>query len=573
MGPAWAFDSEVWNVTALALRHAWCLFLVWLPTGLSATTASAQTAPDAGAIRQQIEGQARPALPPPADPLPAAPPAPLQLPEGATVTAVAFQFTGNTLLGDAVLQPVVQGWLNRPVSFFDLQQAALAVATAYRQTGWIVRAYLPTQDVTEGRITIHVIEAAFAGAEVEGEPPERIDPALALRIVQAQQPTGQPLRADALDRALLLIDDLPGVSVTAALTPGAQDGQTGLALRLVDGPLLEGEAGIDNTGARSTGSRRATLAATLHSPLRLGDSLRADLLHSSGTDYARVAWSLPVGSDGWRVGLNASQLRYDVVAPEFAALGAKGSSASVGVDARYPVLRSRLRNLYVSIAADDKRFRNQANGSTQSRYGLRSLSLGLAGNLYDTLAGGGGNQLALTGTRGRVNLGQPDPGESAASGGGFGKLRYAVSRQQQLTPTLSLYASLSGQTGSRQLDSSERFYLGGPTGVRAYPANEGSGSRGQLMTAELQWRPLPSLSVSGFYDRGSATAAGPAGDVRTVLKGYGAAVAWSGPQGLGFKATWARRDGHNPHAQAASGRDQDGSLHRHRVWLQASVRF
>ena len=562
-------------MTALSFRHCVCLFLVWLATCLP-QAAAAQPAPDAGAIRQQIEGQVRPALPPSADPLPAAPPAPLQLPEGATVTAVAFQFTGNTLLGDAALQPVVQGWLNRPLSFFDLQQAALAVAAAYRQAGWIVRAYLPTQDVTEGRITLHVIEARFAGAQLEGEAPERIDPDLALRMVQAQQPTGEPLRADALDRALLLIDDLPGVSATAALTPGEQDGQTGLALRLRDGPVAQAEAGIDNTGARSTGSRRATLAATLHSPLRLGDSLRADLLHSSGTDYARVAWSLPVGSDGWRIGLNASLLRYDVVAPEFAALGAKGSSASVGADARWPLLRSRLRNLYVSVAADDKRFHNQANGATQSRYGVRSLSMGLAGNLYDSLAGGGANQYSLTWTRGRLNLGQPDPGETAAGGGSFGKLRYAASRQQQLTATLSFYGSWSGQTGSRQLDSSERFYLGGPTGVRAYPANEGSGSQGQLMTAELQWRALPSLAVSGFYDRGSATAAGPTGavrTVRTVLRGYGAAVAWSGPQGLELKATWARRDGHNPQAQATTGRDQDGSLHRHRIWLQASVRF
>ncbi|MBQ1765829.1 MAG: hypothetical protein IIZ92_23430, partial [Aquincola sp.] len=71
-------------MTALSFRHCVCLFLVWLATCLP-QAAAAQTAPDAGAIRQQIEGQVRPALPPSADPLPAAPPAPLQLPEGATV--------------------------------------------------------------------------------------------------------------------------------------------------------------------------------------------------------------------------------------------------------------------------------------------------------------------------------------------------------------------------------------------------------------------------------------------------------------------------------------------------------
>lgn len=566
-------QKRVCPLTAPLHRRCAGLIVALLAACLPVDATRAQTPPDAGALRQQIEGQVRPALPPSADPLPTAPPKPLQLPEGITLSAKAFRFTGNTLLADAQLQPVVRGWLNRPIGFADLQQATQAVATTYRNAGWIVHAYLPTQDVTEGTITIHVAEAVFAGAQLEGEPPSRIDPAMALRIVEAQQPTGAPLNANALDRALLLVDDLPGVSATAALAPGAQDNQTALALRLRDGPLLEAEAGIDNHGARSTGSRRVTLAATLHNPLRLGDRLRLDLLHGSGTDYGRLGWSLPVGSDGWRLGANASQLRYDVVAREFAALHAEGASTSVGVDASYPLLRSRLRNLYLTAAADDKRFRNRANGATQSRYGVRSLRLGLTGNLYDTLGGGGANSYGLTWTRGRVDQGQREAGEDPATGGRYGKLHYAAAREQTITPALSLQASVSGQFGSRHLDSSERFYLGGPGGVRAYPVNEGSGNQGQLATAELRWRVHPDVAISGFYDWGRATGHAAVASASTRLQGYGASVAWSGPQDTVLKLTWARRDGHNPSANAITGRDQDGSLHRNRVWLQASLRF
>ena len=77
----------------------------------------------------------------------------------------------------------------------------------------------------------------------------------------------------------------------------------------------------------------------------------------------------------------------------------------------------------------------------------------------------------------------------------------------------------------------------------------------------------------GFYDWGRATGHAAVASASTRLKGYGASVAWSGPQDTVLKLTWARRDGHNPSANAITGRDQDGSLQRNRVWLQASLRF
>ena len=534
----------------------------------------AQTLPDAGALRQQFERPLMPPLPPSATPLPVAPPAPLALPDGVQLPVQAFRFAGNTLLTDAQLQPAVQPWAGRTLGFAELQQATQAVANTYRAAGWIVRAYLPQQDVTEGVVTIQVVEAVFAGARLEGDAPTRIDPAIALALAHAQQPAGLPMNADALDRALLLADDLPGVSASGALEPGAQDGQTALALRLADEPLLQADVGVDNAGARATGSRRATLSATLNSPLRMGDRLRADLLHSRGADYARVGWSLPVGSDGWRVGANASWLDYDVVAPEFAALHAEGNSTSFGLEASYPLLRARLRNLYFTAALDDKRFRNRANATTQSSYAVRGATLGLAGNLYDKLGGGGANSFSLGWTEGRLAQRQVDPGENPALAGRFGVLRYALARQQVLTPEWALAGALSGQHASRDIDSSQRFYLGGPNGVRAYPVNEGSGSRGQLVSAELRWRALPALSVSGFYDWGHVSNPGsPTNNSdSTTLKGHGASVAWSGPKDITLKATWARRDGANPNA-SATGRDQDGSLRRNRFWLMASVAF
>lgn len=550
-----------------------------LPYRLVASTAAtafflghahAQTPPDAGALQQQIERDIRPALPPQAKPLKPAEPPPLKLPAGATVTVKAFRFAGNTLLDAAQLAPVVESWLARPLGFAQLQEAAAAVAEAYRAAGWIVRAYLPKQDITDGIVTIQIVEAVYGGAMIEGADPLHLKVSTVLSHAEAQQKTGEPLNAEALDRGLLLADDLPGVTVAGTLQAGQKAGETGLALKLADEPLLVGELGIDNTGSHSTGEQQATLMANFNSPLGLGDLLAANIMHSQGNDYYRLAYTVPAGSDGWRLGANASRLDYRLVAPEFEALRGAGESGGYGLTASYPLIRSRQRNLYLFVAHDRKQFHNEASDAVQSDYAVESWNLAFSGNGFDNLGGGGANAFSLALTAGRIDLGQRDAGENAELVGAFEKLRYSLSRQQAVTPQISLFAALSGQHAREALDSSERFFLGGPNGVRAYPANEGGGDRGQLVNFELRWRLLQNILVTGFYDWGRIAGSGvPSG---YTLEGYGLGLAWTAPFGLNLKSVLARRVGENPNPTAA-GKDQDGSLDRNRLWLTATLPF
>lgn len=489
------------------------------------------------------------------------------------ITVKAFRFAGNTLLSEETLRPLLQGWLGRPLGFGELQKAAQAVAKAYREAGWIVRAYLPAQDITDGIVTIQIVEALFSGTRIEGDGTTRIVPANVLAKIAAQQNIGQALSAEALDRGLLLADDLPGVAVAGSLEPGKAEGETGLVLKLSDEPLIAGNIGVDNSGARATGSVRATLSGSLNSPFRLGDEARIDASHSEGSDYLRLAYSLPVGTNGWRIGVNASQFDYRMVASEFSALHGSGDSSSLGAEASYPIIRSRLRNLYLALAYDDKRFRNKANQTVQSDYGVQEGSIGLSGNLYDNLAGGGVINARLTWITGQVHQGSLNAAENSALAGHFDKLRYSASRLQVLTPTLSLYGAVSGQYADQDLDSSERFYLGGPAGVRAYPVNEGSGSRGELANFELRWRLPKHITLTGFYDWGQVSSKNQSiGGPSYELKGYGLALGWLAPGGISLNAIWARRDGHNPNP-TATGKDQDGSLDKNRFWLSLNVPF
>ena len=539
----------------------------------------AQAAPEAGTLLQQIERQQHVDLPPKSEPQFLPPPV-LQSLGGETLVVSSFNFAGNTHLTAKQLEPIVAGFVGHPLSFAELQNAAIAVATAYRKAGWIVRAYLPQQDVTRGTVTIQIVEAKFGAVRIEGQ--TLVSAARMERIVQNAQAPGTAVKADALDRALLLIGDLPGVSAKGRLDQGQNQAETDLVLAVADGPRVTGDVDADNGGARSTGLGRVIADASFNSLFGLGDRTDTMLLHSLGSDYERAAYSQPIGSGGWRVGVNASHLTYKVVTAEFAALAARGTSTTAGVEANYPLLRARQENLYFAFSLDNRRFDNKSSGDITSAYTVRSASLGLYGNLFDTFGGGGANNASLSLEQGNLDLGgSPNEGDDALTthtAGAFHKLHFSAARQQVITDRFSLYAGLSAQTANKNLDSSEKFYLGGSSGVRAYPANEGGGTDGVMLNLEARERLPLNFSLTGFFDIGSVefnknnNFPGAAEPNHDELKGVGVTAGWTAGMGFSVKATVARRIGSNPDP-TSTGTDQDGSLDKTRFWLQASVPF
>ena len=558
-------------------------FLIVLAlAGTTGLNVLAQALPDAGSIRQQIEPPRALPLPPAAPPQRVTPPPEIQPPAGMTVRVKAFVLAGNTLLGSDQLNTVLAAFVGRDLGFEGLQAAADAVTAAYRQAGWIVRVYLPEQDVSEGTIALQVIEARFGGVRFEGEPSQRLMRRELQSFVQRHQPTGEPLRASALDRALLLLDDLPGVSVAGSLASGSTEGDIALVLQTTDEPRVYGDVGLDNTGSRATGTQRQTASLNINSPGGRGELLSLNTLHTRGSDYARVALTVPDGHNGLRLGLNASTMRYRLVegSESILALQIQGGSSSMGLDWNYPLVRSRLHNLYFAGGLENKAFasdnRNSSAADPKSRsdYATDSLRLALSGNRFDEWGGGGANSVSVQLLWGRLTAMQAHSQIDTLKRH-YRKLSYSASRQQSLTPDHSLLLSLQGQHATQVLDSSEKFFIGGANSVRAYPVSELGGERGQLLSAEWRWRLPADWVLSAFVDHGRVVSLPTApGDPisRLSLRGHGVGLSWQGPQGLNARLTWSRRDGAHP-KPTDSGTDSDGTLQLNRWWLTASLPF
>jgi len=218
------------------------------------------------------------------------------------------------------------------------------------------------------------------------------------------------------------------------------------------------------------------------------------------------------------------------------------------------------------------------NGATESQYKSTLLGAGLSANAND--AWEGFSTASLQWVHGQLNLnGSPTQSRDAAgaqTAGRFGKAQYSLTRVQPIASRWEAYAAFNGQWASKNLDSSEKFTLGGENGVRAYPGSEGVGAQGQVANLELRWRANPTNTLVGFYDWGQVTLLRDHASA-TALNTYalkGAGLGWSMqlPGHARIKFSWARRIGNNPNP-SNTGTDQDGSLIRNRYWLSASVPF
>lgn len=495
------------------------------------------------------------------------------------IIAKRFVFIGNTKVSSQKLNSLVAGYLNRPISFNDLKSAADLIAEYYRDQGWLIKTQIPQQDVTEGVITIEILEASLGGILIDNKS-KRVSNARIEKWVYSAIPRNAPLSLSSLDRALLILNDLPDIQVTSSLQEGGRRGEANVLLAVTDKPLVDGMVGVDNFGQSSTGQNRATASLNVNGPLGLGEQVSVYGLHTEGTNYGRVALTAPIGSDGLRVGINGSYLSYRVINSSFNQLFANGTSSTGGAELTYPIIRSRPANLFLLTSYNYSSFINNANSAITSQYNTSVFLGGLSGNLLDSFAGGGINYGSLMASGGSVNLNNSPSFSSDLIGpqvnGSFTKLRYGANRLQAITSDLSGYFGISGQIASKNLDPSEQLYLGGPYSVRAYATGQGNASQGNLMTFELRQTLPMKLLLTGFYDYANVQTYKTSSFTITPLnntyamQGLGSSIGWSGPMGLQVKAIWAMRTGTLPTlvTQSFNG---NGGTSSNRFWLTASL--
>lgn len=462
------------------------------------------------------------------------------------------------------------------LSLSDLRGMAAKIADYYHRQGYFVaQAYLPVQDIKDGAVTIAVSEGHYNKITLNNK--ANLSDNLANNMLSDLH-QGDVITLAPLERDLLLLSDLPAVTVKSTLVPSVTTGASDLIVDLTPGPRISGEVDVDNAGNRYTGQYRLGGTVNFNEPLGYGDvfSVRG-VTTGTGLNYVRASYQFQLRAA--TVGASYSFLQYRL-GKEFESLDANGTANIASIYGSYPLIRSRNTNLYAGLVYNNKVFEDRIDViSSVTDKEANVVTASLYGNHRDKLLAGGVSSASLFLSSGYLDIktsaAHDLDASTAKSDGLYNKLGFSAARLQNITNSFSLYGAINGQYAFNNLDISEKMELGGMYAVRAYPEGEAFADEGYVLTLEAR-QELPrfierlpgQLQLIGFFDTGTVKVnhdPWTSEDNSRTLSGAGAGLTWAEYNNFSLRAYYAFKLGGE---NATSAPDRSG-----RFWFQAVKYF
>ncbi len=545
------------------------VFMIASSTLQFSLTSHAQTQPDAGQILRELQQAPAPDTAP-IEPKLDVEPAPVYPQKSGDMRFVvkAVKISGNSAIPTAELQALVADLVGTERNLSELNAAAMRITAYYRAHGLMVaQAYIPAQEIHGGVVAIHIVEGRIANRRLDNQ--SRLSQERAMRFLD-RIPQGAVIQSAQIDRPLLLLNDTPGVAgARASLQPGAEPGTSDLLVELKPSAPYSAKINLDNYGNRYTGEYQLGGAWSMNSPLQIGDQITlSGLVSEQDLTYWQANYQLPIGGDGWRMGVGYTEIRYHL-GKEFEALQEQGSAATTSGFVAYPLIRSQQRNLTSMLMLEQSALSDSASDRK-----INVTNLVIAGDQQDAWGRGGISSFDLSLKLGQLNIETTLAREidelSAKTNGSYSRLKYGINRLQRLSPPNQFLFKLSGQVAGNNLDSAEKFSLGGSKGVRAYPQGEGVGDQGYLINLEVAHDFADTLQGTMFYDIGAIKInRDPYSSEKNSRKLSGAGIGFNAQvASTQFKAALAWRMGSEEPASIPSSAVTPAIL-----WVQASKSF
>ena len=464
------------------------------------------------------------------------------------------------------LTRILEEGMGEQKTMAQLRRTVDALTSYCRTHGYPAAAvYLPPQDSPDGIVVLRVLPGRYDEIVIENN--SRLKDRVARGIIAGLK-SDDIITTAKLETALYSVSDATGARAVGVLSPGTAFGTSKLTVRIEDSKESNTVFYVENYGSPSTGRYRYGLQETLYDPSGTGDKVSAGALISNGSlrnFYAN--YETVVGHGGTTLGAGISRMNYKI-GGALADIGAEGKSLTFTIFGQTPLYHLTNRSLmlrygynYRTLNDDITAFELEGKKHTHSIYaglvGMQQLQGGTSLNYNANLTIG---KLSYDSLYSEI-LGQLNRTEE----GTYVKLEAELSAVQRLGHASDFLVKVAGQKASRNLDSSEEFYLGGPNGVRAYAQGEGAGDEGLLSTAELRWHaPVQGLTFSTFYDVGTTRLSRHSftNDNRVTLRGWGLGAAYNKSGDWFARLDYARRIGLD-----ASVSPRNSA--RNRVWFMA----
>lgn len=443
------------------------------------------------------------------------------------------------------LAAVIQGYERKSLDLQAMRQLQADVTKFVRDRGYTVcQAVIPPQEIMNGQLEVKIYVASYDTVTrvpiPEEEKERRTDVADRVldKYVEQIKP-GEVIRDVRLEKTLNRLNDLPGVQARAGLKPGTKMGTTGLDLYIERRPVWNNYVFADNGGSKSTGRYRYGFYTEINNPGNQGDKIGVSGMMSNGDLWGgSVKYEAPVGYRGTRMGVAFSLTDYDSNYP--GAPDMMGRSTGLSYYGFTPLYRDKRSRVHATWGYDYRKLKDEFvdyNNMVSKRHS-NVFHLGVNGSEYEQDRFTSYN---ATWWWGNVTMDRGYLGEKTSPTEGTFHKGTADFTHIKFDRKANYRVNMSAQIGNKNLDSSERFYIGGMNSVRAYNGSSYSGDNGFYWCTEVRHQigDVKGLEAAIFFEGADAAFKGADGGHRT-LQGWG----------LGLRY----REDNNWHAQIDYGR-------------------
>lgn len=439
--------------------------------------------------------------------------------------------------------------------------ALTARLTAYAKScGYpVAQAVIPPQEVKAGVLEIRMYVASYDEVKLASNTTDVADSVLEGYLHKMK--TGETMTDRTLEAAVNNLNDLPGVTARAVLRPGSVPGTTAVDIEAARRPVWNNYVFVDNGGGYYSGRYRYGFNTEINNPGHQGDKIVLSGTWSSHDveNYA-ARYELPVGRDGTRLGVAYSRSEYELHTNGF--YDSLGKSEGLSLYGLTPLYRTRSDRLTLIYGYDHRKITNRY------RFRLGDIPTQRMEKDADVWHVGISGSQYLPNEFLQYDLiywyGNMDAEDGAFIDGAYHKLTGDLLKVWYDGPW-NYRIRTSWQLGSRALDGSEQFYLGGMNGVRGYGNGDGYGDSGWLGTAEVRRATgIEGLEAALFVDAGYAK--DRVWDRSERLYSWGVGLRYAMPNDWYAQLDYARKFNARPDLTEPT--DHDG-----RVWFQVYKMF
>ena len=395
-----------------------------------------------------------------------------------------INFVGNTVFSKAQLRKAISSLDGEELTIDKLISLRTQITDLYSDNGYISSAaFLPPQEITDGKITFQIIEGVLADVVIKGRS------RLSEKYLNSRLPKiGTPVKLDELNASLKKLKTDPLIEELKASLKQSELGKNVLVIDLKENKSFTTSLSTTNSYSSSIGSLGGTIGLNYH-VLGLGDFVNLDYTRTEGLDRFAAGYSLPVNSQNGQIRIKYTTANTEIIEEPVSALDIQADYKSYEINFTQPIIQSDNNNLIFSVELEHIDSETFIDNDFSFPFvdgledGVSKISvIRLVQEFYNQQ---NNSSFAL---RSQFNVGL-DLFDSTVTTVGTDSLFWSWQGQSQWLQKIDdilLVSSLKLQLSEDRLLPLEQIAIGGINSIRGYRSNLSLGDNGVIGTLELQ---------------------------------------------------------------------------------------